>query len=400
MGQKRRWEMNGINIGRRDIDQRPSRALNPTTDSTFHVDLLTSLESILTIQTEWEELYNNNNELSPFQAFDWNKAIIENEAYDGRLNCYCFYKRDKIITIAPLVRQNRVVYNELRFLGAETHADYLNFIYAKDLQYEDFYCFIKALINGDHNVILRLDLLHNSSKIGGFINRLPFRQINYCITCVKIPICDSIDQYRAILSKRVKSKIRRCMLRLEQSSLVVDYRFMDTPILKETEVEELLQLYNQRRLEQSQTINQESLNALKQYLTGNQKIFLAECYIERKLAAFFLGLISPSGNICAPITAHDSTYKEYSVGYLLLYNTICFLIRQNKKVEYFDLTRGTEEYKYKFGGIEHLCQNYIVSKRKLAACLYLYVPYFSAKCSLKLKTEAAWLRSCLLRDKR
>jgi len=366
----------------------------------FQISLLSSVESISTIKAEWAELYENNSELSPYQSFEWNIALIENGTYGGTINYYCLYKQGKMILIAPFVKRGRVVFQELRFLGEETHADYLNFIYHQNLQYEDFYYFINELINARANVILHLNLLHSSSRISSFVDRLPFGQRNYCIPCVKVPIWGSIDEFHTTLSKRVKSKVRRSISRLENSLLEVEYRFVEDRQLQEEAIDEVLQLYINHSLELRREVNIKSVNAVKQYLRDTRQGFLAECYIDGEIAAVFLGFVSPNGTICSPITAYKSIYKEYSIGIVLLYKTICFLINQNKQVKYFDLTRGTEEYKFKIGGIQHNCRTFILSKTRAVACLALYVPYFSCQCKSQLRNQMSRLCTCLMRGEK
>lgn len=241
----------------------------------MQIKLLTSIESVCAIRNEWVEMYDGNDELSPFQSYEWNVALLKNNAYVGKINYYCLYKQEKIILIAPFVKRNKVIFSELRFLGEETHSDYLNFIYHKDLQYEDFYYFINALIGNRSNLIIHLDLLHSSSRINSFAARLPVGQTHYVTPCVKVPIGGSIDEFHATLSKRVKSKVRRCQSHLENSSLEVEYRFTEDRKLDEAYIDEVLRLYQNRCVEQKRPVNLKSLNVIKQCLNEKRNYFLA-----------------------------------------------------------------------------------------------------------------------------
>ncbi len=352
----------------------------------IHIELLNSIESILAIQAEWEEIYDSNDELSPFQSFDWNRALIENGACIGRLCFYCLYREDKMVLIAPFLRQNKIIYSELVFVGTGAHADYLNFVYCKDLEYDEFFGFIKEILCCNRNTVLRLDLIQNSSKISSFISLLPYQQRNCFTTCVKIPICDSVPQYCATLSKSHVTNIKRCMRKLEKNFDEVEYKFIENRRLEDRDIEEVLHLYQKRHIEQSHSLNLASINAIRQYLKGRCKCFLSECYLNGKMVAMFLGYVSSSGNICVPITAYDTDYKEYSVGKVLLYNTICFLINQKRRID-FDLTRGEEPYKYNLGGVEHTSRTVIVCKRKALLSFYLYC--FYCCCCSKLKSRGA-----------
>ena len=354
----------------------------------MRMEIYTSIESIVAIQAAWTELYDSNDELSPFQSFDWNKALIDNRACSGKLCFCCLYKEGKMVLIAPFIKQYKATHSELVFVGTGAHADYLNFIYCKELEYDEFCWFINEILCCNHNTVLRLDLIPNGSKISSYIKLLPYRQSNRQTTCVKIPICDSVEQYCATLSKSHITNIKRCMRKLEKNFTEVEYRFTENRQLEDRNVDEIFQLYQKRHVELSRSLNLASINSIRQYLKAPCHCFLSECYVDGKIVAMFLGYVSLAGNICVPITAFDNDYKEYSLGKVLLYNTICFLINQKRRID-FDLTRGEEPYKYNLGGVAHTSNTFIVCKKRTLVFFRLYCFYHFCYYKLKSWREAS-----------
>ena len=85
-------------------------------------------------------------------------------------------------------------------------------------------------------------------------------------------------------------------------------------------------------------------------ISVSHKVFLSEINIDGNCAAFCEGFRDRKGTLTIVRVATNSDYYKYSPGQILLIDTI-----ENIKdsVQYFDLTRGTEEYKFKLGGIVH-----------------------------------------------
>lgn len=113
----------------------------------YRLQNYTTYEQIEKLKPQWEQIYNSNKELTPFQSFTWNKCLIENKIYKGNLNFTLLYKNEELLIIAPFVNKNKILYNEATFLGMNTHTDYLNFIYAQNLEYEDFEYFITKIFS-------------------------------------------------------------------------------------------------------------------------------------------------------------------------------------------------------------------------------------------------------------
>lgn len=334
----------------------------------YKIELLTTDNEIYDIKDIWERLYNENKELSPFQSYSWNKCLIKNKVFDGKLNFFVMYKHGEPLIIAPLIKKNRFFYSELSFIGTDTHSDYLNFIYSENLEVEDFEYFINQVLDANWRIIWNLTFINENSRISKYIEKLNIIKELYTGICVKIPIYKTSEEYINRLGKSTKKEIKSKQKYIERDYDNIRFEFYKGKHLEESLINKLMELYCVRREEKENKLDNKHLRFLLQYFSENSNVFLSCYYIDNKLAAFNLGLLTTTNDICLIIVAIDSKYKRYSVGNILIYNTINHLIVENEELQenslkctYYDLTRGNELYKYKCGGVEHNNYYYTVA---------------------------------------
>ncbi len=71
------------------------------------------------------------------------------------------------------------------------------------------------------------------------------------------------------------------------------------------------------------------------------------------MAGFLSGYINNGHSaVVFPRLAIDSDFSDYRPGYLLITETIRYMI-ENTDIRNMDLSRGDEKYKYDLGGVEH-----------------------------------------------
>jgi len=91
-------------------------------------------------------------------------------------------------------------------------------------------------------------------------------------------------------------------------------------------------------------------------ITSFPNSFSSIAGIDNEIAAFCGGFTDDYGNIYICRVAINPKYAWYGPGNLLISSTIEILSDQpdgDEKWKYFDLTRGEEPYKLKFGGELH-----------------------------------------------
>lgn len=113
------------------------------------------------------------------------------------------------------------------------------------------------------------------------------------------------------------------------------------------------------------------------------KIFLVFFCDKYKFYAFELGFYSPNcKKIYIMIGAIDSDFKDYNIGNILLYKTISYLCsNKHLNINFYDLTRGDELYKKKYGGKLHKNYNFIISRYYIFILIYKYLDNFKLRLS-------------------
>lgn len=353
----------------------------------YSIKLYKTFDEIKQLRNIWNKIYQENINLTPFQSYEWNECLMENKIYEGELNIFVLYKNDIILMIAPFVKKSGIIYNELYFLGINTHSDYLNFIYSYNLNFEDFQNFIDLVLRKEKRIVLRLDLINEQSPIVDYIKALKVNKEENKSICVKIPIKDTQEEYINILSSGRKKELKRKENSLKKIFNNVEIKFYRDK-LEESLIKDLLDLYLVRRKEKKSEMNNQYLQYLQQCITENDKNFVSACFIDKKLSAFFLALITNSNDMLMIMTAIDTTYKKYSIGKILLYYTICHLIEENNtlqehdlKFKFYDLTRGNESYKYELGGIDHINYSFVLVNKGYLLHMYKIVPKIKAALS-------------------
>ncbi|MDV3428577.1 MAG: GNAT family N-acetyltransferase, partial [Bacillota bacterium] len=341
----------------------------------------------------WENIYYNNKDLTPFQSYEWNSNLIKNHIYNGNLNILLLYKNDKPIIIAPLIIKNKIFYNETNLLGVNTHSDYLNIIYDKDLQFEDFNYFLQLLFNMKKFTLINFLQVKESSIIVEYVKKSLYHFKQRKDISIKIPICQNNEEYLSILGKSTKKELKYKQNLADRNLKNLLYKVYMNKELGESLINEMMSLYSVRRIEKNSKLNRQYSKFLEDAMENAKNNFLSLCYVDEKLAAFNWGLISTTNDIYLIIVAIDSNFKKYSIGNLLIYNTLCDLMKENCsnqfKYNYYDLSRGTELYKYKLGGIEHYYYNFIISNKNYILILHELM----LKIHRKIQILKTWMRN-------
>jgi hypothetical protein len=275
----------------------------------YGISVCSNPAEITEISEAWRNIYRENKELSPFQSYEWNKGLIENRIYKGKLNIIVLCKNNKPVIIAPFIKKNRIFYSELTFIGEKTHSDYLDFIYDKNLEFEDFKYFITEILSSTK--VIKLSEINEKSLTLDFLNRLELLKTWYKQICVKIPICIDEIEYDNTLSSKTRYKIKNRQNKIQKEVNEVSFHFYVRENLEETIVRQVVDLYYKRQKERyHKHLDENYVRYLIQAIKENNNIFLGACFIHGDLAACQLGLISQENNICGMINAMNSAYKR------------------------------------------------------------------------------------------
>ncbi|MEI6604258.1 MAG: GNAT family N-acetyltransferase [Verrucomicrobiota bacterium] len=323
----------------------------------YTLKCVTTLTSLEKLEDIWQSLYESNDTLTHFQTYEWNAGMIKGHAYGGKYFVYLLYKNDELILIAPMQKCKNGLFSDLTFLGHDTHADYLDFIY-KNIEASDLKYLVRALTSAHKMSLLRMSFINGNSRTVSLLKQVRMEMRHEIKKCVHIKIADSEDAYINTIGKSTKREIRSGIAKLSRNFNVEYKMYGAGERLDETLVDRLLEIYVARNEEKSVRFrfDGEYMGFLRDYICNSGNAFAAVLYLDNDIAAFNLGF-KQDRTMIVLLVAMDSTYKSYNAGNLLLYHTIGSLIKLKRSgasdVGTYDLTRGEELYKLKYGGAIH-----------------------------------------------
>ena len=326
------------------------------------------------LKSAWKNL-EKGVEMTWFQTYDWYKIVNkhfmeEKRKAPFRSGTYVLLTDDdgKPLMIAPIQVVKKGFYVKgigmmkgFYFIGRQGYSDYLNFIYN---DFKDEY--------------LRTILEYLSKTYG--MNYCRFENISERVSsykslnenygadrvdslCLRLPLEDTFDDYKKLLSKSMRQNIRTANNRAERDGLSFTYKVLDHVDYKMAN--KLNEVRNQRLgKKQSETHDALSLQA-RVYTTCREALvnftsspidvmheidkcwcLVAECNDE--IAAFFYSVYKPENKTVYLLLAGvNKKYEWYSPGITQLVSFIENEIADGKpNVEVLDMTRGDEKYKY------------------------------------------------------
>lgn len=359
-------------------------------DNIYTIKIIDGLtpNKMIKYQEMWDKLYLNNDELTPFQSFQWNLRLIKNLIYKGNTKLAIFYKNNEPIIIFPyVIRKEFLIFRVIKFLGTGTHADYLNFIYNQKISITDFQNFWGMISKNYDKFIFNLHQINEISKVNNFMNYIKKYYIKTENECYQIPIYNNEEDYFKTLGKNTKREIKKFKNKIIKNfGKNLEFYVRITNFLEIGYINKYLKLYyNRRKIKFGKIgidLNYDSfLKDIFKDAYKKDKIFLAVFCEEYKFYAIYLGFYSPNcKKIYLIISAIDSDFKNYNIGNILLYKTISYLCsNKHLNINFCDLTRGNEFYKKKYGGKLHKNYNFIISRYHIFILMYNHLNNFKLK---------------------
>ncbi len=333
------------------------------------VSVINSIESIKDL---WNELYEGNSEYSFFQSYIWMEKV-EKRFLGRRMFKYPEKQVVYLVVddrfIAPLCVDES--HKNIEMLGIDSSSDYLSFIY-KDSDVENMSYYIKSLIEyykGYHFILERLNQNNRSCKC--LISVLNERNMTFEVkesTCVAIQINNGEGTFIQNCTKNARHSYNQSINRLGREGHIYRTEFL-YGCIDERKSKDIYELYLKHREIQSNKagekisgkrklaniarktlLPQTNIDVLTEY-SAQHPLWLACIYIDDKLAGFWEGDESNDREtVCMARTAMAEEYYWYKPGTILMVEFIEFL---KNKYRTLDLTRGDEEYKFRFGGVPH-----------------------------------------------
>ena len=300
-------------------------------------------------------------EVTPYLYYNYMKYVFWQTVFlSPWIPCIYFItdKNNKIVFIAPM--RKHMFTGVIDTLGNVSYCDITDFLYDKDLSKEDRKRCVSLLRKKIGKSFKLSRIVEDSHTISYLGNEF---QITEVARCVNIKVESDYDSHIASLSKSVRQNIRTANNRLIKNHQFIELKyFEDASTFTKIIIKDAKRIYLKRQKETySQGIN--FIKKIKHLLVvkllrhdnfslyKSKNAITASLYLNNEIAAFFSGLINKrKDRIVIPRLAIDEKFKFYSPGYLLLCETIKYLIMNNSSIKNIDLCRGTEKYKTDLGG--------------------------------------------------
>ncbi len=326
--------------------------------SEYSIRRVEDLDALREIQVDWDRLYLANPRLTHFQSFAWNYGMLSRGALRGALRVYCLYRGSRLVLIAPLMAVRRGFRPEIVFVGHDTHADYLDFIY-DELQAEDIDFLVRRITKEAGVRLVTFAFMNQDSRAAVLLGELGRERARVADLCFSIRLPESEEDYLAQLGKSTRKEIHAAANRFDRECADHRFDFRIRDQLDRDLVRELIHLYRERLALKKLRFrfSEEYVEFLVDYIADSRDVFLAALYLQGRLAAFNLGFVGRRQDIQVLLVSIDSQHKRLNIGNLLLYRTVCHLIAARRDtgldIGTYDLTRGDELYKKKYGGVPH-----------------------------------------------
>ena len=310
------------------------------------------------IEREWNELYKNNDSLTPYMDYSFQKQYKNHLWFSVvrmgyRYICYEIIDQGEVIAIVPVIRRG----NRQYIAGDLCATGNLDIVCDKEIfeKSPDFLEFFTREFKG-----LSINKLNEKSVFYSALSKV-LKYSDEPSVCVNIPFSDDFDSYFSGLKKSVRQNYRTAknrMNREEKKWEVRTYGICDR--IEDSSISDCMKIYKMRmeqRLQKKvsflESFVRETLNPITVALNKNKNVIWSVLYIEDKVAGFFAGFVNNEENtVVVPRLAINDDFSLYCPGNLLIIDTIKYLI-ENTKIRNIDLSRGDEPYKYALGGENH-----------------------------------------------
>lgn len=246
-------------------------------------------------------------------------------------------------------------------------SDYLSFICPDDISSvsHDYINDIVNQVGSDYEYVF--DKINQNLYFCHYLDRLSDKYDTNKIekVCAQIDLRNAPESFYETLSKNVRQNYRTAKNRLQKDGHSYSVEVLQTNISQE-ETKELFSIYRERREDCDGEVSK-----TRQFVKSCLTLLGIEKYIDimseyAKVTPLFYGKIIIDGNdigafcegqyncdkniISIGRIATKGIYYKYSPGLIMLVEIIESL---KNDINYFDLTRGSEDYKFKLGGIVH-----------------------------------------------
>lgn len=322
------------------------------------------------LQKEWDALAFNNVVNVPFLRFgyqeQWWKTRGGGEWEDGELILFLGYQEDTLIGIAPFFNTIDDGKTIFRLVGSLEISDYLDLIAAPE-HYIEFFQSILSYI--EHNLAWDEIVFENipaHSPLMQYIDEHQDRE-NHSLKLEKsyvapeVTLPNSWESYLANLDKKQRHEVRRKIRRVEQDDIQSRFYRIENENELDLAVYTFLDLMKQDPQKSAFLTPdmQAHMHDLMKWSYQEGILYLCFLEIDQVTAAGYF-CFDDGEKIYIYNSGFNNDMRSFSPGWVLLSYLIQWAIENSRTA--VDFMRGSESYKYKFGGVDKLLYHVSVSR--------------------------------------
>jgi CelD/BcsL family acetyltransferase involved in cellulose biosynthesis len=326
--------------------------------------LIRTIDEFHNLSEEWNSLLSVSASHVPFLRHEyqtaWWRTLGGGEWAEGDLYIVTTRRMDGALSgIAPLFyTRNREGENAMMLIGSIEISDYLDVI----ARSEDLHIFLEALLDylstpqfPSWDVLDWYNILEDSQTLPALASAA--RRCGFSYTqerlqhCPFIPLPGDWEAYLAGIDKKQRHEIRRKMRRAESSDVPVRWYIVQDEASLDAQVEDFFRLMAQdeaKRAFLTETMRtQMHASAKAAFQAGWLQLAFLEVGGE-KAAGYFN--FDYDNRIWVYNSGIDARFGALSPGWVLL-GRLLEWANDHQRTS-FDFLRGSEDYKYRFGGID------------------------------------------------
>lgn len=317
-------------------------------------------KNITKIKSTWENLYNLNPNMTPFQSYESNYLYYKVFRYN-RNRFYCtptFFlaEENNQTVIIPLIinKVEKIIYD----FSSLSPIDYYDIIASTNTTNTFIKEVLQSILSNYSSYRIQFSHINENSLIYKLIGDLN----NKKEICVKINFTtNDYESYYTSLSKHMRQNLRTAYNRINKDNISYHLKKYDSTTGNPDKntwqkcqkmYEERCNMKNNPKFAKIRNFMHRIGNPVNHIITKTTERAIFILFFEDEPVAFLAGFYNLSKEIFyVPRLSGNNKFLKYNTGIIMLNETIKKLLNEGVKV--LDLTRGNEPYKYSMGGVEH-----------------------------------------------
>ena len=357
-------------------------------DNTALINLceINTISKIENLKEEWKRLFLRSQELTPFQSWEWNYAVIKEFSSSEKIKIVVGYNADnEVVGIAPFkITNQKLTGIKIMELIGNKSSDYLDFLVEQEYKYTFINSLFDLIKNSTDWTILNLINLREETR-NLIQHTLPFEILPQDVCpCVYLP--GTMKEYENEVHKRELKSIKRQLRKLLPKNRL-EYIVKDSSESLKEDVDVFINLHQKRHNSKGERgrffteTRKENFHDISKLLYEAGILQIEMLKIDSQIAAINYILVWNNRKYNY-LSGMNPAFANFKPGKILIYYMINDAI--NKGCNLFDFLQGAEKYKYFWTNEEIQLYSAVYSRSTI--CLFLWKDVLTLRNRIKRST--------------